>query len=74
MIFKIRILSLCPILSLPKGVSVFLIFSKTKTKTKTNKQTNKQKKTAPGLVDSFWFQLFDFSPEFDYFLPSLPLG
>jgi hypothetical protein len=36
------------------------------------------KEQAPGLVDSlyssFCFHLVDFSAEFDYFLPSTPLG
>jgi hypothetical protein len=36
------------------------------------------KEPAPGLVDSlyssFCFHLVDFSPEFDYFLPSTPFG
>jgi hypothetical protein len=37
-----------------------------------------QRKSAPGLVDSFYssfcFHLVDFSAEIDYFLPSTPLG
>jgi len=36
------------------------------------------KEPVPGFADSFdtqfCFFLFDFSPEFDYFLPSTPLG
>jgi hypothetical protein len=60
-ILLIRILSLCPLVSLAKGLSILLI-----------------DKPAPGLVDSlnssFSFHLVDFSHEFDYFLPSAPLG
>ena len=77
LIFLIRILSLCPLVSLDKGLSILLVFSKT------NKQTNKQNKqrknkTSLGLVDSlyssFCFYLVDFRPEFDYFLTSTPFG
>jgi hypothetical protein len=54
LILLIRILSLCPPVSLEKGLSILLIFLK---------------KPAPGLVDSlkssFCFHLVDFSPEFD---------
>jgi hypothetical protein len=63
LILLIWILSLCPLVSLSKGLSILLIFLKN---------------PAPGFVDSlyssFWFYLIDFSPEFDYFLPSTPLG
>jgi hypothetical protein len=63
LILLIRILSLCPLVSLANGLSILLIFSK---------------KTSPGLIDSYYssfcFYLFDFSPEFDYFLPSTTLG
>jgi hypothetical protein len=49
--------------SLATGLSILLIFLKG---------------PAPGLVDSlyssFCFYLVDFSPEFDCFLPSTPLG
>ena len=73
LILFIRMMSLCPLVSLAKGLSIVLILSKQKQKTKTNKQ-----KTAPGLVDSlyssFCFHLVDFSPEFDYFLPPTPHG
>jgi hypothetical protein len=59
----IRILSLCPLGSLAKGLSVWLIFPK---------------ETAPDLVDSLCISscvhLVDFSPKFDHFLPSTPLG
>ena len=59
----IRILSLCPLVSLPNSLSIFVDFLK---------------EPAPGLVDSlygcFCFYLVDFSPKFDYFLPSTPLG
>jgi hypothetical protein len=62
LILLIRILSLCPLVSLAKGLSILLIFFK---------------KPAPGMVDSlyssFCLYLVDFSPEFDYFLPSTPL-
>ena len=57
LILLIRILSLCPLVSLDID---FL------------------KEPVPGLVDSlnssFCFHLVDFSPEFDYFLQSPPLG
>ena len=63
LILLIRILSLCLLVSLAKGLSVLLIFVKEPT---------------PGLVDSlnssFSFHLVDFIPEFDYFLLSTPLG
>jgi hypothetical protein len=63
LILLIWILSLCPVVSLVKGLSILLIFLK---------------EPAPGVVDSlnssFCFHLVDFSPEFDYFLPSTPLG
>ena len=63
LILLIRILSLCPLVSLAKGLSILLIFLK---------------EPAPPLVDSSnsssCFHLVDFSPEFDYFLPSTPLG
>ena len=66
LILLIRIPSLCLIVSLAKGLSVLLIFSK------------KQNKTVRGLVDtlysSFGFYLVDFSRDFDYFLLSIPLG
>ena len=62
LIFLIRILSLCPLVSLAKGLSILLIFLK---------------ESAPGLVDSLnsflSFHLVDFSPEFGYFLLSTPL-
>ena len=63
LILLIRMLSLSPLVSLAKGLSILLIFSK---------------KPAPPLVDSLnsssCFHLVDFTPEFDYFLPSTPLG
>ena len=63
LILLIWILSLCPLVSLAKGLSILLIFLKG---------------PAPGFVDSlyssFCFYLVDFNPEFDYFLPSTPLG
>jgi hypothetical protein len=66
-------LSLCTLVSLTKISSILLIFLKKKQKNKKPKP-----KTAPGLVDSlnssFNFHLVDFSIEFDYFLPSTPLG
>jgi hypothetical protein len=59
LIFKIWIMSLGPLVSLANLVD-FL------------------KEPAPGFIDflcsSFCFHLVDFSPEFDYFLPSTPLG
>jgi hypothetical protein len=58
LILLIRMLSLCPLVSLAKGLSIFLI----------------SKEPASGLVDSlkssFCFHLVDFSPEFDPFLLS----
>jgi hypothetical protein len=63
LILLIRMLSLCPLVSVDKGLSILLIFLK---------------EPAPGFVDSlyspFCFYLVDFSPELDYFLPSPPLG
>ena len=62
LILLIRILSLCPLVSLAKGISILLIFLK---------------EPAPGVVDSLYSSFcfhFDFGPEFDYFLPSTPLG
>jgi hypothetical protein len=63
LILLIRIRSLCLLVSLAKGLSILLIFSK---------------KTTPGLVDSlycsFCFYFVDFNPEFDYFLMPTPLG
>ena len=63
LILLVMLMSLCPLVSLAKGLSILLIFSK---------------KQSPGLVDSlyssFCFHLVDFSPDFDYFLPSTPLG
>jgi hypothetical protein len=38
LIVLIRILSLCPLVSLPKGLSILLIFSKKKTKNKKKTQ------------------------------------
>ena len=62
LILLIKILSLFPLVSLAEGLSILLIFSE----------------PAPGLVDSlyssFCLYLVDFSPEFDYFLLSTPLG
>jgi hypothetical protein len=63
LILLIWILSLCPLVSLAKGDFYLVDFLK---------------KTAPGFVDSlyssFCFYLVDFSPEFDYFLPSIAHG
>ena len=63
LILLIRILSLCPLVNLAEGLSILLIFLK---------------EPAPGLVDSLnsslCFHWVEFSPEFDYFLPSTPLG
>ena len=63
LILLIRMLSLCPLVSLAKGLSILLIFLK---------------EPAPGFADSlyssFCFYLVDFSPVIDYFLPSTPLG
>ena len=63
LILLIRILSLCPLVSLEKGFIYLVDFLK---------------ELAPGLVDSlyssFCFHLVDFSPVLDYFLMSTPLG
>jgi hypothetical protein len=59
----IMILSLCPIVSLVKGLPSLLIFSK-----------NKLLVWLIFLYSSFCFYLVDFSSEFDYFLSSAPLG
>ena len=63
LILLIWILSLCPLVNLAKGLFILLIFLK---------------EPAPGFADSlyssFCFYLVDFSPEFDYFLLSTPLG
>jgi hypothetical protein len=57
LILLIRMLSLCPLVSLAKGLSILLIFLN---------------EPDPGLVDSlnssFCFHCVDFSPKFDYFL------
>jgi len=58
----IWILSLCHLVSPAKGLSILLIFSKN------------QFLILSILCSSFCFYLIDFSPEFDYFLPSSPLG
>ena len=63
LILLIWILSLCLLVIVAKSLSIFLIFLK---------------EPAPHLVDSlkssFCLNLVDFSPEFDYFLLSTPLG
>ena len=62
-ILLITMFSLCPQVSLAKGLSILLIFLK---------------EPAPHLVDSLnsfsCFHLVDFAPEFEYFLLSTPLG
>jgi hypothetical protein len=62
-VLLIWILFLYSLLSLAKGLSILMIFLKG---------------SATGLVDSlyssFCFNLADFSPEFDNFLPSTPLS
>ena len=61
LILLIRMLSLCPLVSL--GFIYLVDFLK---------------EPAPPLVNSLnsssCFHLVDFAPEFDYFLPSTPLG
>jgi hypothetical protein len=63
MILLIRILFLFPLVSLAKGLIYHVNFFN---------------KIAPSFVDSlytsFYFHLVDFSPEFDYFMPSTPRG
>jgi hypothetical protein len=63
LILLIRILSLCPLVSLAKGLSILLIFSK-----------NYLLGLVDSLYTSFCFHLVDFSPEFGYFVLSTPLG
>ena len=63
LILLIKILSLCPLVSLAKGLSILLIFLKEPTPRLVN-----------SLNSSSCFNLVDFTPEFDYFLPSTPLG
>ena len=60
LIFLIRSLSLCPLVSLAKGLSILLIFS--------------TPRLVDSLNSSSCFHLVDFAPEFDYFLASTPLG
>ena len=59
LILLIWILSLCPLFSLAKGLSILLIFS--------------APGLVDSLYRSFCFYLVDFSPEFDYLLQSTPL-
>ena len=63
LILLIKILSLCPLVSLAKGLSILLIFLKEPTPRLVN-----------SLNGSSCFHLVDFTPEFDYFLPSTPRG
>jgi hypothetical protein len=64
--FLILILSLCPLVSLAKGLSILLIFSKN------------QLLVWLIFFESFClfvcFHLVEFSPKFDYLLPSTTLG
>ena len=62
LILLIGILSLCPLVSLAKGLSILLIFSK-----------NQLLHFLDSLNSSSSFHLVDFTPEFDYFLSSTPL-
>jgi hypothetical protein len=55
LILLIWILSLCSLVSLAKGLSILLIFSKNQI-------------LVLLILCSFCFYLVDFSPEFDYFL------
>ena len=57
LILLIRMLSLCPLVSLANGLSILLIFSK-----------NQFLIFVDSLCSSFCLYLVDFSPEFDYFL------
>ena len=63
LILIIWILSLCPLVSLAKGLSILLIFSK-----------NQLLDSLILCKVLFVFQLIDFSPEFDDFLSSTPPG
>ena len=60
LILLIWILSLCPLVSLAKGLSILLIFSKN------------QLLVLLTLYGYLCFYLIDFSPEFDDFLLSTP--
>jgi hypothetical protein len=64
LILLICILSLCPLVSLAKGLSILLIFSKNQLLVLL---------IFFFLYSSFSFFLVDLNPEFDYFLPSIPL-
>jgi hypothetical protein len=64
LILLIRIMSLCPLVSQVKGLSMLLIFS--------NKQLLVWLIFC--IVLFVCFYLVNFSPEFDYFLLSTPLG
>ena len=61
LILLIRILSLCPLVSLAKGLSILLI-------------DKPAPGLVDSLNSSFSFHLVDFSPEFDYFLLSTSRG
>ena len=61
LILLISIVSLCPLVSVAKGLSVLLIFSKNQL-------------LVLLLKCSFCVYLVDFSPEFDYLLSSTLLG
>jgi hypothetical protein len=63
LILLIWVLSLCPLVNLAKGLSVLLIFSK-----------NHLLVVLIFLYNSFCFYFVDFSPQFDNFLLSTPLG
>ena len=56
LVLLIRMLSLCPLVSLAKGLCILLIFSK-----------NQLLVLVDSLNSSFCFHLVDFSPEFDDF-------
>jgi hypothetical protein len=63
LILLIWMLSLCPLVSLTKGLSILLVFFK-----------EQSPSFVYSFVYSFCFYFVDFSPEFDYYLLSPPLG
>ena len=63
LILLIRMLSLCPLVSLAKGFFYLVDFLKEPTPPLVN-----------SLNSSSCFHLVDLAPEFDYFLLSIPLG
>ena len=67
LILLIRILSLCPLVRMAKGLYILYWVNRVDF-------LNEPHGLVDALNSSFCFYLVDFSPEFDYFLPSTPLG